>query len=131
MDRDEARRVLMRQADALARRGYDDAPIVRDAIEALYPERDTPYARWVAGEALYEEVIAAVWGGLLARACWDEGAPNFAWHMAEVGCSPEGARVAAARWRDGEFDPVGFDGDIERFADELQQISGSRHEVFR
>jgi hypothetical protein len=35
MTRDEARRTLMRQADALARRGYDDAPLVSEAIDVL------------------------------------------------------------------------------------------------
>lgn len=31
----EARSVLLRHADALARRGYDDAPLVHEAIDAL------------------------------------------------------------------------------------------------
>ena len=35
MTRDEARRTLLRQADALARRNYDDAPIVAEAVEVL------------------------------------------------------------------------------------------------
>lgn len=92
---------------------------------------DSPYARWEGGGTLYEEIIAAVWGGLLARACWDEGAPNFAWHAAEIGCTPADARRAAQEWRSGEFVPPEFADLLERFADELQAITGERHEVFR
>jgi hypothetical protein len=35
MTYEEARRVLLHQYDALARRGYDDAPIVAQAIDVL------------------------------------------------------------------------------------------------
>lgn len=35
MDTTEALRVVRRQADALARRGFDDAPAVHDAADAL------------------------------------------------------------------------------------------------
>ena len=35
MTREEAIRTLRRQADALARRGYDDAPYVSQAIDVL------------------------------------------------------------------------------------------------
>jgi hypothetical protein len=43
MNRQEARRTLMRQADALARRGFDDAPGVAEAIDVLCPEGDATH----------------------------------------------------------------------------------------
>lgn len=72
----------------------------------------------------YEEDVALAWAELL-RTCADEhGAPNFAWHMAEAGCTAANARLAARRWRDDAFEPAAFAGELELFADELERLTG-------
>lgn len=63
----------------------------------------------------YEEDVAPVWVELLS-ACINHGASNFAWHMAERGCSPAVVHDMAQRWREEEFAPPSFADDIEAFA---------------
>lgn len=72
MTREEARRVLLRQADALARRGYDDAPIVAQAIDALAPELADPQTADVA------PIVDRIGGDLLwwADLVDDDGKPT-------------------------------------------------------
>lgn len=96
------------------------------------PTAASLYADWREGKTeLYEEIVPTIFAGILHDGAWDEGAPNFMWHLAETGLTPEALRVFARRWEREEFSPVEFAGVLDRFADDLQALTGVRHEAFR
>lgn len=77
------------------------------------------------------EDVAPRWAALINEAAVEHETPNFAWHLAEVGCVPEDIRRLAERWRGEEFEPPEFANDLDLFADAVEELSGTRHRAFR
>lgn len=80
---------------------------------------------------MFEEDVPVEWAKILTDCAVEQGSPNFAWNLAERGCIPEDIRIMAERWREDEFTPCEWADNLDLFADGVEELSGSRHRVFR